>query len=232
MNRLAGPMLELADATPVFDESGMPPTPLTLRLMPGECVIVETRDMTRATVFADLCSGMIHLLKGNVRFMGLDWTELNDRRRNALRGRIGRITRRAIWSNLFGTHVAMMLKQLHHTTIPLETVTTDTEHLCERFGLPGIPTDVPGRLSEADIVRAACVRAFLGKPQLLLLEDPLETSPVDLSQPFLESLTEARDRGASAIWFVRDPTVWQRYRQAINGQWRLADDGLMTIRMR
>lgn len=232
MSRLAGAMLELSGATPLFDDSGLPPVPLNLRLMSGECIVIETRDMTRGTMLADLCSGMFQLSSGSVRFMGLEWPSLDDRRRNALRGRIGRITRRPVWSNLFGLHVAMMVKELHHTTRSIEAVTAETLRLSERFGLPGIPVDNPDRVSEADLARAACVRAFLGSPQLLLLEDPLERSPVDLSQPFLESLTEARDRGAAAIWFVRDSRVWQGYRKAITGQWRLADDGLITIRMR
>nr|WP_194299776.1 ABC transporter ATP-binding protein [Acetobacter conturbans] len=225
-------MLELTEATPAFDESSLPPVPFTLRVMAGECVVIECRDMSRATMFADLCSGMVHLNHGTARFMGMNWTELDDRHRNALRGRIGRITRRPIWTDLFGTHVSIMIKQLHHTTVSIEDLTTETLHLSEQFGLPGIPTETPRRLSDADIVRSACVRAFLGQPQMMLIEDPLETSPVDLSQPFFECLTAARDRGAAVVWFVRDSSVWQPYRKAVSALWRLADDGLLTVRRR
>ncbi|MCH4090439.1 ABC transporter ATP-binding protein [Acetobacter sp.] len=232
MKHLTGPMLELADATPVFDESSLPPVPLSLRVMPGECAVIETRDMSRATMFADLCSGMVHLRNGSARFMDMNWDDLDDRHRNALRGRIGRITRRPLWTDLFGTHVGIMLRELHHTTVSVPDLTSETVRLCTQFGLPGVPVETPRRLSSADLVRASCVRAFLGQPQLLLIEDPLEGSPVDISGAFFECLTEARDRGASVVWFVRDSSVWQPYRRAVSGLWRLADDGLLTVRIR
>ncbi|MFT8719215.1 ABC transporter ATP-binding protein [Acetobacter sp.] len=225
-------MLELAEAVPRFDDSSLPPVPFALRVMSGECVVIECRDMLRATMFADLCSGMIHLSSGHARFMGMDWNDLDDRHRNALRGRIGRMTRRAIWSDLFGTHVSMMLKQMHHTDVSLEDLTQETLRLSTLFGLPGIPTDTPRYLSQGDLTRAACVRAFLGQPQLLMIEDPLETSPVDLSLAFFQCLTEARDRGAAVVWLVRDSRVWQPYRQTVTALWRLADDGLIAIRRR
>lgn len=232
VKRFSGPMLLLEEATPLFEESSLPPVPFTLRIMPGECVVLETRDMMRATMFADMCSGMVHLSHGKVSFMGMGWAGLDDRHRNALRGRIGRLTRRPVWTDLFGAHVSMMMKQLHHTTTSVEELTAETLRLSVRFGMPGIPTDEPRRLSDADLVRAACVRAFLGQPQLLLIEDPLETSPADMSEAFFESLMEAQDRGAAILWLVRDSRVWQPYRKAITSLWRLADDGLITIRMR
>ncbi|NHN84353.1 ABC transporter ATP-binding protein [Acetobacter musti] len=225
-------MLELANATPFFEDSGLPPVPLNLRLMPGECMIVETRDMLRATMFADLCSGLLPLNNGTVKVCGLDWATLDNRRSNALRGRIGRITRRASWTSLFGTHVELMLRELHHTTRSIEEITSETLRLSEHFGLPGIPVDAARYLSFTDQARANCVRAFLGSPDLLLLEDPLDGGMVDLSVPFLESLTAARDRGAAALWFVRDASTWQPYRETVSAQWRLADDGLITVRMR
>lgn len=228
----SGPLLELENAKPFFDESGLPPVPFSLRLMPGECVIIETRNIMQATMFADLCSGLVGLDSGAVRMIGLDWTSLDNRRANALRGRIGRITRRPIWTSLFGTHVELMLRELHHTTRSLDGITAEAQRLCERFGLPGIPVERAGQLSFADQARAACVRAFMGSPDLLLLENPFETVSSDLTFPFLEALTEARDQGAAALWFVRDPSVWQPYRSSVSGQWRLADDGLITVRMR
>lgn len=82
-----------------------------------------------------------------------------------------------------------------------------------------------------DLTRVSCVRAFMGQPHLLLLEDPLEGGPPELYNSFLSSITEARDRGAGVIWLVRSNAVWQSYRQGITSTWRLADDGLVAVRM-
>ena len=227
----AGPLLELNKAVPSFEESGLPPRPMSLRLMAGDCFVVEERDPQRATMFADMCSGLVPLDAGQVSFMGLDWTEMKDRQLNALRGRIGRIARRPSWPGFVPMHLAIMLQQLHHTTRTQDGLLAEAARLAASFGLPGLPTQAPDRMSEADLCRAACVRAFLGRPHLLLLEDPLEGGPQELANPFLEALTEARDRGAGIIWLVRNAAVWQRYRSGVTATWRLADDGLAAVRM-
>lgn len=229
--RNVGPVLELNKAIPSFEESGLPPVPFSMRLMPGECAVVEARDASRATIFADLCSGLVPLNDGAVKFMGLDWTELYDREVNALRGRIGRITRRPSWTDFLGTHMGIMLQQLHHTTRDVNDVVAEASRLSEQFGLPGLPVLRPAMLSDADLLRASCVRAFMGRPHLLLLEDPLEASPADLEDAFLSAITTARDKGAGIIWLVRSNAVGQRYWQGVTSRWRLADDGLVAVRM-
>ncbi|WP_338331637.1 ABC transporter ATP-binding protein [Acetobacter sp. LMG 32666] len=227
----SGPLLELNKAIPSFDESGLPPVPFSMKVMPGDCMVVEARDIGHATMFADLCCGLVPLDDGLVRFMGLDWTDLGDRELNALRGRIGRVTHRASWPEFVPIHLAIVLQQLHHTTRPIDDLVQDAAHLAERFGLPGLPTENPSFLPEDDLLRVSCVRAFLGRPHLLLLEDPLEGGPAELSNSFLAAITEARDRGAGVIWLVRNNAVWQEYRQGITATWRLADDGLVAVRM-
>jgi phospholipid/cholesterol/gamma-HCH transport system ATP-binding protein len=224
------PILDIRAALPSFDESGMAPVPIDLRLMQGDCAVVECRDSRRATLFADLCSGMVPLASGTIRFMGLDWWELGDRQLNALRGRIGRITRRGSWLDLFGTHVNIMLAELHHTTRTTDEVVGAAMELGQSFGFPGLPLSPPGRLAAADLARAACVRAFLGRPDLLLLEDQSDTLPQDATIPFLEAITAARDRGAAIVWFVRDAATWAGYRQAVNVHLRLLDEGLFPMR--
>lgn len=228
--RTVGPLLELNKAVPSFEDSGLPPVPFSMRLMPGDCMVVESRSSSHSTMFADLCCGLVPLDDGMVKFMGLDWAGLHDRELNALRGRIGRITRRPSWPEFLNTHLAITLQQLHHTNRPLDEIVAEAARLGEWFGLPGLPVLRPSMLSDADLMRAACVRAFLGRPRLLLLEDPLEGSPVELQNPFLSAITEARDKGAGVIWLVRNNTIWQGYRQGVTSMWRLADDGLVEIR--
>lgn len=229
--RSIGPVLELNKAIPSFEESGLPPVPFSMRLMPGECALVEARDASRATMFADMCSGLVPLNDGSVKFMGLNWAELHDREVNALRGRIGRITRRPSWPDFLGTHMGIMLQQLHHTTREVEEVVAEASHLSELFGLPGLPVLRPTMLSDSDLVRAGCVRAFLGRPHLLLLEDPLEAGSAELEDAFLSAMTTARDKGAGVIWLVRNNASVQKYWQGITSTWRLADDGLVAVRM-
>ena len=223
------PVLHLASALPFFEESALPNAPLDLQLMPGECALIETADTDRTTAFAELCSGMTALRQGEARFMGYDWTGLDRERAAALRGRIGRIHHKGAWISMLGTHVNIMLAQLHHTREPEAAIARSATELAQALGLPGLPLVRPDRLSEGDLMRAACVRAFLGEPQLLLLESTITPERAELTAPLLDLLSRALDRGAAAICFTRDAPFWQAQCFPVTHRLHLMDDGLKPM---
>ncbi len=225
----AGPALRLASALPFFEASALPNAPLDLELMPGECALIETPDTARMTALADLCSGMTALRRGEARFMGHDWTGLDRERAAALRGRIGRIHRRGAWNGTLGTHVNIMLGQLHHTREPEPSIARAATELARQLGLPGLPLVRPDRLSEGDLMRAGCVRAFLGEPRLLLLETSIAADRPELTVPLLDLLSRALDRGAAAICFTRDAPFWQAQAFPMAYRLYLMDDGLKPM---
>ena len=104
----AEPVLHLAAALPPED-GALPNVPLDLRLMPGECALIETLDPERGTALAELCSGMAALRRGEARFMGYDWAGLDRERAAALRGRIGRIHGRGAWIDMLGYRLFKVL---------------------------------------------------------------------------------------------------------------------------
>jgi len=225
------PVLELEDAFPDFEASSLPNALLRLRLCPGECVLIETHDTERATALADLCSGMIPLIRGTVRFMGYDWSELDQERSLALRGRIGRIHARGAWASLLRTHVNVMLPMLHHTREPVASIAQSALELAQQVGLPGLPLVRPDRLGESDLVRAACVRAFLGEPQLLLIEGAaIGAESAELMPVLLDLLLRALDRGAAAVCFARDLPLWRRQHFPMSQRLILLEDGLKSMR--
>ena len=226
------PVLELLSALPFFDESALPNARIELRLMPGDCALIETQDPQRASAFADLCSGMAALSEGDVRFMGFNWTELGREQALALRGRIGRIYQKGAWSSMFGTHVNIMLPQLHHTRVPEAAIARSALALAREFGLPGLPMVRPDRLSDADLIRSACVRAFMGEPRLLLLETALNAEHAELTAPLLDRLSRALNRGATAICFTRDASFWQAQGFPLSHRLHLQEDGLKPMRVR
>ena len=226
------PVLELLSALPYFDDSALPNARLELRLMPGDCALIETHDPQRAAAFADLCSGMIALSEGDASFMGFNWTDLGQEQAHALRGRIGRIYQRGAWADMLRTHVNIMLPQLHHTREPEAAIAENALALARELGLPGLPMVRPDRLSEADLMRSACVRAFLGEPHLLLLETALSTDHAELITPLLDILSRALNRGAAAICFTRDAPLWQAQAFPLSHRLHLQEDGLKPMRVR
>ena len=223
---LAEPVLRLAAALPHFEASALPNVAFDLALMPGECALIEAPDPTGATALAELCSGLVALRSGEVRFMGHDWAALDSERAGALRGRIGRVHQRGAWIGTLGVHVSVMLARLHHTREPEPAIAQAATELARRLGLPGLPLGRPDQLSEGDLMRAACVRAFLGEPRLLLLEGAPGADHADLAAPLLDLLARALDRGAAAICLTRAAAFWRGQAFPVSHRLHLLDDGL------
>ena len=104
--------------------------------------------------------------------------------------------------------------------------------LALEFGMPGIPLDSPGRVSRLDLQRAACVRAFLAEPPLLILEDPTYGAPEDLLPPLMSVIRRARDRGAAIVWFSPAATIWRARTIPATRRYRMAGNELMEVATR
>ncbi len=200
--------------------------PLGLCVMPGDCVLVEAAERRRARAFADLCTGLLPLADGAVRFEGIDWRDPPRPQLAALRGRIGRLYGQGSWTGSRGADADILLPRLHHTRVSRASLADEALGLARGFGLPGLPADRTAALSEDDAVRAAAVRAFLGSPSLLLLENPLGASQASLVVPLLRALTDARERGTAAICLTRERAVWAPYLPFVTRHLRLHDGGL------
>jgi|SRR5882724_1686316 len=226
----ARPALDISNAVPEggLDEFRIPP--ITLQLWPGEFALVKTNDLRRAAWFADLCSGLVRLAEGTVTFLGHDWTAMTPDYAAALRGRIGRVFGTAGWIEFLDMATNVLLPQLHHTRRDARELREEAATLAGSFGLPGLPMGSAQDLSAKDMARAACIRAFLGEPPLLLLESPLQGRFADLAVPLLEALTAARQKGAAAVWLTSSDVVWRDRSVPVTHRLRLLDYGLITAR--
>ena len=220
------PILDLqnAEMAPIPGEHAE--RPMSLRLMPGDFALIESRDNGRSSGFADLCSGMADLVSGSVGFLGQDWARLGHREIAMQRGRIGRVFADANWIHLLGIDDNILLPQRHHTNRPASALRDEAAALSVAFGLPGLPMGRPRDLSPADLARAACVRAFLGRPALLVLEHPLQTRFSDMMPALLNALAIARDRGAAALWLTGSDATWRDRSMPITHRLRLTAAGL------
>jgi phospholipid/cholesterol/gamma-HCH transport system ATP-binding protein len=222
------PIVEVANALVLGGPEGYAIPPVTLRLLPGEFALVDTNDPQHAAWFADLCCGFHSPVEGTVRFLGHDWTTTTPDFAAALRGRIGRIFGRAGWIEFLDISTNILLPQLHHTWREEPELREEAAHLAMAFGLPGLPMGRPSDLSAKDLARAACIRAFLGEPALLILESPLQGRFGDLIVPILDVLTSARQRGAAAIWLTGSDLVWPDRSVPVTHRLRLREYGLVT----
>src|SRR3954466_7924089 len=222
--RSAVPVLHLAMAqVGHFRDLGIN-APLSLSLLSGECALIEGSDAAQLAAFADLCSGLITLNSGNVRFMGRDWSDLPHDYAAALRGRIGRVFATGGWLPFLDVETNILLPQLHHPRRDLKELRQEAQELAWEFGLPGLPLGQVDTLAAVDLGRAGLVRAFLGEPLLVLLEDPTRGLLAPIIPAVLNYAAMTRDRGGVVIWLARsgfarvDPLFPASQRLQLNGE--------------
>lgn len=225
------PVLELDHALAAQSPDDLPAPALTLQLMPGDLALVEARSAAAAAWMADLCCGIVPLAEGTACFLGRDWDAMPADYAAALRGRIGRVFANGAWVGFVDTAANILLPQLHHSREKSEDLRDQATRLACGFGLPGLPLEYPRDLAPIDLARAACVRAFLGDPALLLLESPLQGQFEELLTPLLDALAGARQRGAAAIWLTRSDLVWSDHSVPANHRFRLRERGLVPARL-
>lgn len=208
----------------------MPQAALDLILSAGDFAVIEVLGSRRGAACADLCCGLAPLDSGCVSFLGRDWHTIPRDHADALRGHIGRLFRLPLRQDTPDVATRVLLARLHHTRIPEATLRAQATRLAMRFGLPGLPAGPARRLTDPDLLRAACVRAFLGEPRLVILELPVTAQQDELLPALLEVGAEARGKGVTVMWLAgAGPAVRDRSIRATH-RLRLSDTGLTPMR--
>jgi phospholipid/cholesterol/gamma-HCH transport system ATP-binding protein len=200
-----------------------------LLIQPGELVLVDARDAMLASGFADLCCGLELPDQGMVRFLGHDWSSQPREMADALRGLIGRVLSDPGWLPFLDAATNILLPQLHHTRVALDVLLARASGLADEFGLPGLPGGPMARLAPEDLTRAGFVRAFLGRPKLVVLESPVQGLFGDMISPLLRRISEVHDRGGAAIWLTRSRLVWDDRLFPASQRVRLNHHGLTVV---
>ncbi len=177
-------------------------------LSSGELALVRVIQPEHVSVFANICCGLLQPRRGSVRFLGHDWASAGRERANVLRSAIGRVFREGNWLEFLSVMDNVQLPRRHHEGTPDSELQDEAAALAEHFGLPGVPKSYPKDTSPLDLKRAACVRAFLGRPALVVLEEPTAGLYPDLLDPLVIAIRSVRNRGGAALWLTRDPALW------------------------
>jgi phospholipid/cholesterol/gamma-HCH transport system ATP-binding protein len=204
------PVLDIDGARPHPDADSPLRTPVHLCLMPGELALVDADDAGMARALAELCAGLPRLAAGRVRVLGKDIAGLSRAEAEGLRARIGLAPGRGGWLPHLSMEEGMLLARQHHGDMPAPELRRQAEALSRHFGFDGLPGESPHEMSDFDLARAACARAFLGRPALLLLESPLDAESADaLVAPLRAALEPALAAGAAALWATRSRVAWE-----------------------
>ncbi len=202
---------------------------VSLNVCGGDLVLIRLARLEQTAAFADACAGIFEPSSGAVSFLGRSWRDLRPDQANALRGRIGRVFNAGSWVNHLSMMDNILLPQHHHTRRSARRLCDEAGQLAEQFGLPGLPLALPGDLTAADLRRAACVRAFLGRPSLILLEEPTSGIFLEIISALMWAVRDARKRGAAVIWLTRKGRIWNDQTLPVTRRYRMVARKLMEV---
>ncbi len=174
----------------------------TFDLGGGEILLLRLEPGRTRIPLADAAGGLVEHSEGTVSFMGEDWRSMNADRAAACRARIGRVFESRGWLSNLDIDENVTLPQRYHRSRPVGEIVEEAEALARMFGLPGLPkvrrTEVPLH----DLRRAEWVRAFLGGPDLIILERPTRDVRPEGIPALAGAVRAALDRGAAVICIV------------------------------
>ena len=203
------PRLRLTDVSTDPDPNyDVPLWGINFSLQPGELLLVRLERGHLRTPLADLVLGLIQPRQGQVCFNGEDWQQLSPELAASRRGCCRRSVAEQGWYTALSLNANICLAQQHHSLRPLADIEAEAAALSAFFGLPGLPLGSPTKTRVGDLDRAALVRVFLGKPELIVLERPTQHLYPEIVPPLLNALRSARNKGAAVIWMTGDANIW------------------------
>jgi phospholipid/cholesterol/gamma-HCH transport system ATP-binding protein len=194
------------EPAPFFD------TPLwdvSFTLSQAELLLVRMERGRFRLPLADLAAGILEPVDGVVEFLGKDWQEMTADDAAMQRGKVGRVFENLGWITFLDVGQNITLAQRHHSTRTDSDIEAEAIHLARLFGLPGLPHTLVSKARREDLNRAAFIRAFLGRPALIILERPTRDLLPGILSPLINAVRLARNQGSAIIWTTSEDLVWR-----------------------
>lgn len=202
-------VLELEGVTTEPDPSyDTPLWDVSFALSRGELMLIRLEEARFRLPVADIASGILEPQEGSAQFLGKHWHKMSPDDAAMQRGKIGRVFEGNGWIGNLDIDENITLAQRHHTKRPEQDIEEEAANLSRFFDLPGLPKGPISRTRQEDLSLASCVRAFLGKPVLLILERPTRYLFPGIMPALMNAIRSARDRGAAVLWTTSEPLIW------------------------
>jgi phospholipid/cholesterol/gamma-HCH transport system ATP-binding protein len=195
-----------------------------------EVALVELADEGDAENVIDICLGLIEPRHGEVHCLGRPWRGQGYREMLAHRRRIGTLVGTQVWPAHVPVAEVVLTPQLYLTDQPEEAAITAATLLARRFGLAGLPVGSREAVPPGELARAACVRAFLGAPEFVLIADPSIEVMDELGVALAQAIGMVQDRGGAVLWLVNSIDALAARFVAADRVLRLDERGLAPLR--
>jgi phospholipid/cholesterol/gamma-HCH transport system ATP-binding protein len=178
-------------------------------LTAGEVAVIRVEENSDPLPLADAAEGLLAPEEGGtVRFMGENWSAMGAARESAMRGRIRRVFELEGWISNLDVIENIVLAEAHHTRRPLAELRAEADKLALLFGLSGVPDGRPATQPGMVLRKLEWVRAFMGRPDLIILDRFVLGVPRDDVCLLMEAIRRAVGQGAAVLWTTLEPFVW------------------------
>lgn len=196
------PILELNNVT--FGDN--PETALCIRdlnlhVNAGDLVMIRTNASQSVRRFASMLQGLREPRKGAVLFEGNDWSRQEVEQQFRMRSQMGRVFDGQGWVANLTVKENLLLAKQHHGADP-SGIRRDLHFWMQWFQMGKLTKKRPSFVEASHLQVYQWIRAFLGKPSLLILERPMRKVASKVFQQFLAAVSEMRRRGTAVIWIA------------------------------
>jgi len=198
---------------------------VTLTVERGEFTALAGPSGSGKTTLLNVIGGLTRASRGRVLVAGHDVTEMSNPQLAELRLRdIGFVFQ--------AYNLLPVLTALENAEFPLLLRGVDAEQrrrrvgeLFERTGLGGLEDRRPGKLSGGQQQRVAVIRAVVGRPALVLADEPTANLDTAASETLLDMMLELNQSlGTTFVFATHDDRVIERCRRIV----RLLDGSISS----
>jgi len=197
-------------------------------LMRGDIALVTVEEGREHIPLAPLAQGLLTPDSGKVYFAGECWEDVGPGRQSMMRGRIRRVFEHYGWVTNLDMMENLCLAESHNTQRPLEDIQQEVCSLARRFGMAEVPVARPTRVHGLILRKLEWVRAFVGAPDLIVLERPFAGAPKADAALLIEAVCDAAKRGVAVLWISDDLRAFKCREMACVRCFRMDGDKMLA----
>jgi len=189
---------------------------VTLEIEPGEFLALAGPSGSGKTTLLNLIGGLTRASRGSVEVAGHPLAELSARQLARLRlEQVGFVFQAynllPVLSAEENAEFTLLLRGR-----PAAERRERVRRIFERIGMAGLEDRRPSRLSGGQQQRVAVARAVVGRPALVLADEPTANLDSTSSEALLDVMEELnREEGTTFVFSTHDPRVMERARRLV-----------------
>ena len=206
---------------------GPPPVPALaptdLTVHPGEYVTVVGRSGSGKSTLLNILGLIDRPTAGSYLFGGVDTATMSQARRTSLRARRIGLVFQAFHLLSHRTAEENVALGLLYRGVPRGERQQAAREALARVGLGDRTRALPIELSGGERQRVAIARALVGRPALLLCDEPTGNLDSTTAEGVLDLITELHDAGLTVVMITHDRAIAERAQRLVS-----ITDGILT----